>query len=57
MPSLNELLQAPFENCKINGFWAALEDDDQPASSYRLPVIGASAEFRLFQLVIFIISQ
>ena len=44
MRSLNELPEAPFENCKIRGFQAALKDDDQPASSYHLPVGGASAD-------------
>ena len=42
--SLNELPEAPSESRKIRGFRAALEDDDQPASSYRLPVGGASAD-------------
>ena len=38
LQSLNELLEAPSESCKIRGFPAALEDDDQLASSYCLPV-------------------
>ena len=42
--SLNELLEAPSESHKTRGFCAALEDDDQSASSYRLPVGGASAD-------------
>ena len=42
--SLNELLEAPSESRKIRGFRAALEDDDQPTSSYRLLVGGASAD-------------
>ena len=40
MLSLIELPEAPFENRKIHGFWEALEGDDQPASSYHLPVAG-----------------
>ena len=42
--SLNKLPEALSENQKICGFRAALEEDDQPASSYRLPVGGASAD-------------
>ena len=42
--SLSELLEAPLESCKIHGFCAAVEDDDQPASSYKMPVGGASAD-------------
>ena len=40
--SLSELQETPSESLKISGFCAALEDDDQPASSYNLPVSGAS---------------
>ena len=40
--SLNELPEAPSESCKILGFRSALEDDDQPASSYCLPVGSVS---------------
>ena len=36
--------QSPSKSCKICGFHAALEDDDQPAFSYRLPVGGASGD-------------
>ena len=42
--SLNELPEAPSESRKIHGFRAALEDDEQPTSSYWLPVAGASAD-------------
>ena len=44
LQSLNELPEAPSESRKICGFCVALEDDDQPASSYHLPVDGASEE-------------
>ena len=42
--SLNGLMETSSENHKIRGFWAALEDDEQPASSYRLPVGDASSD-------------
>ena len=42
--SLDELPEAPLESRKIHGFRAALEDDDQSASSYCLPVGGASGD-------------
>ena len=42
LQSLNELPEAPSENHKISGSLAALEDNDQSASSYRLPVGFAS---------------
>ena len=41
--SVNELLEAP-ENRKIHCFQAALDDEDQPVSSHRLPVGGALAD-------------
>ena len=41
--SLNELLEAPSESCKIRGFGTEVEDDDQPASLYKMPIGGASA--------------
>ena len=44
MRSLNELLEAPSESHKILGFRGALEDDDQPASSYHLPIGRGSAD-------------
>ena len=37
LQSLNELPEAPSESRKIRGIRAALEDDDQRTSSYRLP--------------------
>ena len=42
--SLNELLEALSESQKIRSFHAALEDDDQPAASYKLPIGDASAD-------------
>ena len=42
--SLNELPEAPLESRKIRDFRAAMEDDDQPALLYKMPVGGASAE-------------
>ena len=42
--SLNELPEASLESRKIRGFRVALEDNDQPASSYCLPVGGASGD-------------
>ena len=42
--SLIELLKAPSESHKIHGFRAALEDDNQPTSLYRLPVDGTLAD-------------
>ena len=39
--SLSELPGTPSESCKIHGFHAAVEDDEQRASSYYLPVGGA----------------
>ena len=42
--SLNELPEAPSENCKIRSFRAALVDDNQPTSSHRLSVGGALAD-------------
>ena len=44
LPSLNNLPEAPSETGEINSFRAALEDDNQPASSYCLPVAGASRD-------------
>ena len=41
---ISELLEAPSENRKIRGFRAALDGNDQPASSYCLPVGGASVD-------------
>ena len=41
---LNELLEAPSESRKIHRFCVALEDNDQSASSYYLPVGGASGD-------------
>ena len=41
---LNELPEAPSESCKICGFWAAVKDDDQPASSFKMPVGGAAVD-------------
>ena len=35
--SLNKLPGSPSESRKLRGFWAAVEDDDQPASSIRCP--------------------
>ena len=43
MGSLNELPEAPSESCKIHGFHVALEDE-QPASSYHLPIGSASGD-------------
>ena len=45
--SLNEFLEAPSESRKIRGFRAAMEDDNQPASSYRLPAGGVSGDILL----------
>ena len=42
--SLTGLPEAPSEGRKIRGFIAALEDNDQPAASYRLPVVGEFAD-------------
>ena len=42
--SQNELPEIPSESSKNSGFQAPLEDDDQPVSSYHLPVGGASAD-------------
>ena len=44
MQSLNELPEAPSESRKIHEFHATSEDDNQPASSYRLPVGWVSAD-------------
>ena len=44
LQSLNELPEAPSESRNICGFCAALENDDQPASSYRLLVGRASGD-------------
>ena len=44
MWSVNDLLEAPSENHKILGFRAMLDDDDQLALSYCLPVCGESAD-------------
>ena len=41
---LNELSEAPSESGKICGLQEALEDDEQPASSYKMPVGGALAD-------------
>ena len=40
---LNELPEVPSESHKMCGFRAALDDDEQPASSCRMPVGGASS--------------
>ena len=45
--SLNELQEVPSESLKIRGFCAALEDDNQLASSCHLPVGGASGDILL----------
>ena len=42
--SLNVLLEALSESRKINGFHAALEDDDQLSASYKLPIGDASVD-------------
>ena len=42
--SLNGLPEEPLESHKIHGFDAAVENDDQPASSYKLPIGRASAD-------------
>ena len=42
--SLNKLPEASSESRKIRGFSAALEDDDQPTSSYCFPVGGVSGD-------------
>ena len=42
--SLNGLLEALSESRKICGFRSAVEDDDQPASSYKMPIGEASAD-------------
>ena len=36
--------EAPSEGRKIHGFMVVLEDDDQPAASYKLSIGGASAD-------------
>ena len=41
LQSLNDLLEVSSESRKICGVCAALEDDNQPASSYHLLVGGA----------------
>ena len=42
--SLTGLLEAWSEGCKIQGFMAALEDNDQPTASYKMLIGGASAD-------------
>ena len=42
--SLNGLPEALSESRKICCFHAAVEDDDQPVSSYMIPIGGASAD-------------
>ena len=42
--ALNELLEAALESHKIRGFRATVEDDDQPTSSYKMPIGGAFAD-------------
>ena len=42
--SLNGLSEAPSESYKICGFRAALEEDDQLAASYKLPIEDASVD-------------
>ena len=42
--SLTGLPEDPSEGRKIHGFMAVLEDDDQPAASYKLPIGGTSAD-------------
>ena len=42
--SLNGLPKAPSESCKIRGFRAVLEEDGQPAASYKLPIDDVSAD-------------
>ena len=41
---LTRLPEASSESPKIRGFMAALEDNDQPAASYKLAIGGASAD-------------
>ena len=52
--SLNELPEDPSGSCKICGFCVASEDDDQPASSYRLPVGGT---FGISSLILMNVSR
>ena len=42
--SLNELPEALPESHKIRSFHAAVELDDQPAFSYKMPIGGASVD-------------
>ena len=44
MKSESRLPEAPLEGCKIHGFCEGLDDDEQPESSYRLPIGDASAD-------------
>ena len=53
--SLNELPEASSESHKIRGYHVALEDDDQPASSYHLPVWGYPRRYRSPYLVTFFV--
>ena len=42
--SLNKLQEAPLESRKICGFHTAVEDNSQLASSYKMPIGGASVD-------------
>ena len=53
LQSLNKLSEAPSESRKTHGFRVALEDDNQPASSYRLPVGGALGTYSRMLMTIF----
>ena len=44
MQSVNRLLEALSEGRKIHGFHAGFDDNEQPASSYWLPIRNASAD-------------
>ena len=46
--SLNQLSEDPSESRKIRGFHVVLKDDDQPASSYHLPVGSASGKILMY---------
>ena len=41
---LTGLPEAPSKGWKIHGFMAVLEEDNQPAASYKLPISGASVD-------------
>ena len=40
----SDLPPAPLEGCKIQGFCAGLDVEEQPSSSYRLPIGDASVD-------------